>query len=88
MNIEKLEQARVDRGVMYKFIAERCGMQRSLLCKRMHGRGKFTVDEARDIALALRLTYDELNEIFFDGKLPETQLTANERKRARIQKDQ
>ena len=73
MNLELLEQARKERGVMYKFLAEKTGMNPSLFCRRIHGKGVFTVDEAKNIAVALRLSHREVNDIFFDGQLPEAQ---------------
>lgn len=78
MNLGKLRAAQNERGVRSKFLAERCGMSQSAFCRKIHGNGgEFTIDEARDIAVALRLSLTEINDIFFDGQLPEAQLNAS-----------
>lgn len=74
MNLGKLQAAQSERGVRSKFLAERCGMSPSGFCRKIHGNGgDFTINEARDISVALRLSLAEINDIFFDGMLPETQ---------------
>lgn len=88
MNVAKLREAVETRGVMYKFIAEKSGLARSTVSKTIHGlRQHISVDEAKGIALALRLSWSEINEIFFDGMLPEAQSESVNRKRSIVKED-
>ena len=68
MNLGKLQAAQSERGVRSKFLAERCGMSPSGFCRKIHGSGgDFTINEARDISVALRLSLAEINDIFLTG---------------------
>lgn len=66
MNIRKLKAAMVERGINTAQLADRIGVNRSTLYRRIatHGRG-FTIGEAESIAAVLNLSPAESTAIFF-----------------------
>lgn len=66
VNVNKLRGKIVERGMNIEALAEKAGMTKDTLYRRI-GKGgtDFTIDEADRIAKALCLTASELNSIFF-----------------------
>ena len=52
-------------GKNVDWLAERLGISRTALYKKLNGTTRFTLDEARMITDALDLNTDEVMEIFF-----------------------
>jgi cyanate lyase len=57
-----------ERGVSGKHIAEQLGLSYFALAQKMAGNSAFKADEIAKIAAELRLTKDEVFEIFFDDE--------------------
>lgn len=66
VNTDKLRGKIVERRMTVGDVADKIGVDRSTLYRRLNGfSGSFTIDEADKIATVLDLTPDELNRIFF-----------------------
>lgn len=65
MNIPKLKGKIVERGINVETLAERIGIDRSTLYRKMDAGERFTVAEAIKIKDVLDLTNDEAMSIFF-----------------------
>ena len=66
-NIEKLKDVIKAKGYTFSEIASAAGMNISTLYRKINLSGdSFTIKEARLISTFLKLTYDEVNEIFFN----------------------
>lgn len=66
MNIRKLKAAMVERGISTGQLADRIGINRSTLYRRIAAQGRdFTIGEAESIAAALNLSPAESTAIFF-----------------------
>lgn len=63
-DLEKLKAVIDDRGMPIKTIADRAGMKRWTLDRRIRGFGEFTASEIVGISKALRLTRGERDDIF------------------------
>ena len=63
-DLERLKQVISDSGMTIKAIAERSGMKRYTLDRRLDGNGEFTASEIVGLTKALRLNVSERNEIF------------------------
>lgn len=51
------------------WLAERLGISKTALYKKLNGTTRLTLDEARIITDALDLSADEIMEIFFENKV-------------------
>lgn len=66
VNVNKLRGRIVENGLSIEALAEKAGISRDTLYRRLSRGGvDFTISEADRIAKALSLTARELNEIFF-----------------------
>lgn len=66
MNIRKLKAAMVERGINTAQLADRIGVNRSTLYRRIATQGRgFTIGEAESIASVLGLSPAESTAIFF-----------------------
>lgn len=71
MNVRKLKAKRVEFGLSQKDLAKVLGISAKNMCiKECDNRNRFTIDEIITIARELRLSLKDINDIFFDGKLP------------------
>ena len=71
MNVRKLKAKRVEFGLSQKDLAKVLGISTKTMCiKECDNRNRFTFDEIITIALEFRLSLKDINDIFFDGKLP------------------
>lgn len=73
MNSQKLKGKIVELNTTQEDIANLLGMSRTTFYRKMKS-GKFTVSEAKSIALELKLDDCEAVEIFFGRKVAEMQL--------------
>ena len=87
MNLELLKKAQAERGVMSKFLAEKLNTTRPTFSKKLRGDCPFYADDVKNISLALRLSLQEINDIFFDGQLPMTQSKSVNRKQSVVDED-
>ena len=66
MNIEKLKRKIVEKDTTIEVIAKAASMDRSTFYRKMQPDNKgFTVGEAKAIALALEMSGEEANAIFY-----------------------
>lgn len=66
VNINKLKGRIIECGMNVEKVAEIIGMDKSTLYRKINSNGEnFTIKEADLIANALKLTYHEVNAIFF-----------------------
>ena len=71
MNVRKLKAKRVEFGLSQKDLAKVLGISTKTMCiKECDNRNRFTIDEIITIAREFRLRLKDINDIFFDGKLP------------------
>lgn len=64
---------RIDRsGYKLRYIAEQCGLSYQGFLPKLNGEREFTQSEIMTLARLLRLTTDEVREIFFAEKADET----------------
>lgn len=66
VNVNKLKGKIVERGMTMAELAQKIGIDRSTLYRKLNSEGKdFTIEEADLISKELQLTYIEVNSIFF-----------------------
>lgn len=66
VNIRKLKGKIVECGINVEELADKIGMDRSTLYRKLSANGEnFTIKDADSISKALDLTYAEVNAIFF-----------------------
>ena len=71
MNVRKLKAKRVEFGLSQKDLAKVLGISTKTMCiKECDNRNRFTFDEIITIAREFRLSLKDINDIFYDGKLP------------------
>ena len=74
MKTNKLISVRVRQGKSRKYMAGLIEKEVDSYAKKEKGVVKFTPDEivvvSQDLSEDLEFTFDEFNDIFFDGKLP------------------
>ena len=69
--MRKLKAKRVEFGLSQKDLAKVLGISTKTMCiKECDNRNRFTFDEIITIAREFRLSLKDINDIFFDGKLP------------------
>lgn len=67
VNIKRLRGRVAESGINLDELAERTNIERTALWRRMKGDGKdFTIEEVSAISKELKLSGEEVNEIFFD----------------------
>jgi predicted transcriptional regulator len=64
MNLFKLKAKIVENGINVETLAERIGVDRSCLYRKLNNFDKFTIGEARKIKAALNMTNEEAANIF------------------------
>lgn len=71
MNINKLRARFVELGLSVEDVADRMGINRSTLYRKMSNRdGKtLTISDAKQLADILRLSAQDINDIFFGGNV-------------------
>ena len=65
MNINKLKGKIVEMGYNVETLAEKIGIDRSSLYRKLNNSEKITIGEARKLKEVLNLTEDEATSIFF-----------------------
>ena len=70
MNTTELNVAMIRKGETAKTLSQRIGRSHVAFNSKRCGDVTFTVHEVLSLAEALSLTLDQVNEIFFDDKLP------------------
>jgi predicted transcriptional regulator len=68
-DLDRLKAVITDRGMTIKKIAERSGIPRYTLDRRLRGFGDFTASEIVGLAKALRLTKTERDDIFLGKRV-------------------
>ncbi len=71
MNLKKLRLARLERELSQKDLAKKIGVHELTYSRKERGQREFTRTEIDNLAAALDLTNDEVNEIFFDNRITE-----------------
>lgn len=64
-NSECLRKKVEDSGITFTFLAEKIGITRESLYKKMRNETEFKASEISSVAQVLRLSQKEINEIFF-----------------------
>lgn len=65
VNVNKLKGKIVEKGMNVETVAERIGVDRSSLYRKLNNFEKITIGEARKLKDILELTDEEANAIFF-----------------------
>jgi len=65
----KLKSARVGKGLTQKEMARLINLALPTYCNKENGKADFTVEEISKVTRVLDLSYPQIDEIFFDGKL-------------------
>ena len=68
-NTNKLKAKIAERGLTMKEFAENINMSSATFSQKISGKIKFYQEDIRKIDAELKLTSEELREIFFDEKL-------------------
>lgn len=63
-NSKKLRRAIKDSGMSIIFISMKCGMSRQTFYNRLDGKSEFTASEIEKLATVLRLSKEQIAEIF------------------------
>ena len=68
MHVRKLKAKMVELGVNVGFLAETLGVDRATLYRKLQNGGEnITIKEAKSMGVALQLSPEEVNAIFFDS---------------------
>lgn len=70
MNYAKLRGKRAELNLSHKEMGAAIGKSTSAYFRLECGKCRVSVDDAAAITIVADLSYDEFNDIFFDGKLP------------------
>lgn len=70
MKNDLLKRTRYYKGYKQYQMADKIGLSRQTYNYKENGRLPFNSEEIINISKELKLTLPEVNEIFFDGKLP------------------
>lgn len=65
MNINKLKAKIVEKGMNVETVAEKIGVDRSSLYRKLNNFERITIGEACKIKSVLEMTDEEANDIFF-----------------------
>lgn len=66
---ELLREKIAERGVMMKFLAEKCGITAQAFSMKMSGEREFSLSEVATLRKALALSDDEFLAIFFSHEV-------------------
>lgn len=66
LDVEKLADAITKSGMTIVALASKCGISRETLYNRMAGKSEFKASEITALTLALHLSRDERDAIFFN----------------------
>ena len=69
MDLELLKRTRMYKGYQQYEVAEGIGLTRQTYNYKENGKSLFNIDEIVRVASFLNLTFDEVNEIFFDNSI-------------------
>ena len=67
----EIQAERIRRGYSREFMAEQLGISKNSYRLKERGRAKFDDSQKVIMATVLGLSLSQVNDIFFDGKLPE-----------------
>ena len=70
MNLAKLRGKRAELGFTQNDCGNAIGKTGSSYSRRENGETEFTPDEICSFTIEAKLSFDEFNDIFFDGRLP------------------
>ena len=70
MNPLEIKGARARLGFTQKYMAEKLGLTEVSYGRKERGEVEFTLDEVPEVASLLTLNNAQVNDFFFDGKLP------------------
>lgn len=80
MNALKLKGFRVSKGKTQRDVSEIIEKSLDSYAKKERGEFEFTLNEIVAIAIGLDMNFGEFNAIFFDGKLPYSNIPSNDGK--------
>ena len=66
----EIKGARARLGFTQKYMAEKLGLTEVSYGRKERGEVEFTLDEVPEVASLLMLNNAQVNDFFFDGKLP------------------
>lgn len=69
MNLNLLKRTRMYKGYQQYEVADGIGLTRQTYNYKENGKSLFNIDEIVRVASFLNLTFDEVNEIFFDNSI-------------------
>ena len=69
MNLNLLKRTRLYKGYQQYEVADGIGLTRQTYNYKENGKSLFNIDEIVRVASFLNLTFDEVNEIFFDNSI-------------------
>lgn len=69
MDVLKLKGARASKGITQEQMSKTVGMTPKTYNRKELGLVGFSANEIQNVALTLCLTMEEINQIFFDGKI-------------------
>lgn len=70
MNVNMLKSKRISKGLIQRRMANKLQITPKTYNSRENGRSEFRTDEILNITAILNLSLEEVNEIFFDNRLP------------------
>ena len=69
MNLNLLKRTRLYKGYQQYEVADGIGISRQTYNSKENGKSSFNIDELVRIVIFLNLTFNEVNEIFFDNAI-------------------
>lgn len=69
MNLNLLKRTRLYKGYQQYEVADGIGISRQTYNSKENGKSSFNIDELIRIVIFLNLTFNEVNEIFFDNAI-------------------
>ena len=69
MNLNLLKRTRMYKGYQQYEVSDGIGLSRQTYNYKENGKSLFNIDEIVRVASFLNLTFDEVNEIFFDNSI-------------------
>lgn len=70
MKYSEIRAERYKKGISMKEAADRLGISCSVYSQKERGKSRFSIDQIIVLAQMLDLNYAQVNDIFFDGLLP------------------
>ena len=69
MNLNLLKRTRLYKGYQQYEVADGIGISRQTYNYKENGKSLFNIEETARVVSFLNLTFDEINEIFFDNAI-------------------